>query len=119
MAPTVAFPPVMPLTCQVTAVFVVPFTFVVNWRVLPTSSEMFIGSIVIVTGFGLGTGLPARLASGAACALKTNPAESNRARHQFIEVLSQCGIGSNGFGRTNTLLVDIPLLDAFIDLLAI
>ena len=44
--PTVEFPPVVLLTCQVTAVFAVPVTEAENCWVASTASETVVGEIV-------------------------------------------------------------------------
>ena len=49
MLPTVEFPPVMPLTSQVTPVLVVPFTMPAKFMVLPGAIVAAVGEIVILT----------------------------------------------------------------------
>ena len=56
MVPTVEFPPVMPFTFQVTAVFVVFETVAVNCLVRPTRTVALVGEMVMDTGGGGGGG---------------------------------------------------------------
>jgi len=48
--PTVALPPAIPFTLQVTAVFVVPVTVAVNCCVAPVTTEALVGLTLTVTG---------------------------------------------------------------------
>lgn len=57
MVPTVEFPPVMPFTFQVTAVFEVFDTVAENCLVRPTRTVALVGEMVMVTGGGGGGGL--------------------------------------------------------------
>ena len=57
IVPTVELPPVMPFTCQITAVFVVPETITVNCIVVPTITVTGLGGeTVTVTPGGGPTG---------------------------------------------------------------
>src|SRR5665213_3272532 len=49
IVPTVALPPAMPLTSQLTAVFNVPVTVAVNAMLLPSATTATLGEIVTVT----------------------------------------------------------------------
>src|SRR5213080_2634849 len=53
IVPTVALPPVTPLTCQVTAVLLVFCTVAVNCCVPPAPTVADIGEIVTRTGMGV------------------------------------------------------------------
>ena len=53
IVPTVALPPVTPLTCQVTAVLLVFCTVAVNCCVLPAPTVADIGEIVTINGIGV------------------------------------------------------------------
>lgn len=56
--PTVAFPPAVPLTVQVTLVFVVLLTVAVNCCVVETMTTAEVGLIEIVTAGGGGAAPP-------------------------------------------------------------
>jgi hypothetical protein len=58
IVPTVALPPVVPFTCQVTAVFVVPVTVSMNCLLAPGLTVVEAGVTVTVIGGGGGVLLP-------------------------------------------------------------
>ena len=57
MSPTVEFPPVMPATCQLMLVLVVPVTVPANCFDWPACTVALVGEMVTLIGAGDGDGL--------------------------------------------------------------